>query len=70
MILFLAVLTVTPNLGRAFRLGKNPTSLTLIKDHCVESSFFCFLFSTLKEHISLQLYKHWFEPEILLWVAL
>ena len=33
-------------------------------------SFFCFLLSTLKEHISLHLYKHWFELEILLWVAL
>ena len=70
MILFLALFTVTPNLGRTFRLGKNPTSLTLIKDHCVESYFFWFLLSTLKEHISLHLYKHWVEPEILLWVAL
>ena len=33
MILFLALLTVTPDLGRTFCLGKNPTSLTLIKDH-------------------------------------
>ena len=42
MILFLALFTVTPNLGRNFRLGKNPTSLTLIKDHCVESYFVLF----------------------------
>ena len=39
MILFLALFTVTPNLGRTFRLGKNPTSLTLIRDHCVESYY-------------------------------
>ena len=70
MILFLALFTVTPNLGKGFRLGKNPTALTLIKNHCVESYFFCFLLSTMKEHISRHLYKHWFEPEILLWVAL
>ena len=42
MILFLALFTVTPNLGRTFRLGKNPTSLTLIKDHRVESEIILF----------------------------
>ena len=69
MFLFLALFTVTPNLGGTFRLGKNPTSLTLIKDHCVESEF-CFLIYTLKEHISLHVNKYWFEPETLLWVVL
>ena len=48
MFLFLALFTVTPNKGRTFRLGKNPTSLTLIKDKCVD---FFFLLSTLKDHI-------------------
>ena len=70
MILFLALFTVTPNLGRSFRLGKNPTSLTLITDHCVESNLFWFLLSNLTGHISLHLYMHWFESELLLWVAL
>ena len=68
MFLILALLTVTPNLEGAFGLGKNPTSLNLIKDHCVESFFF--LTSTLKEHMSLHVYKYWFEPEILKWVVL
>ena len=41
----LAFFTVMPNLEGTFRLGKNPTSLRLIKDHCVESYFFfVFLF--------------------------
>ena len=31
-----------PNLGGTFRLGKNPTSLTLIKVHCVESEIILF----------------------------
>ena len=68
MFLFLALFTVTPNLGGTFRLGKNPTSLTLIKDHCVESFFFVlFLLSNLKEHISLTLIKdHCVESEIIL----
>ena len=39
MFLFLALFTVTPNLGG---LGKNPTSLTLIKNHCVESEIILF----------------------------
>ena len=42
MFLFLALFTVTPNLGGTFHLGKNPTSLTLIKDHCVESKIYLF----------------------------
>ena len=42
MFLILALFTVTPNLEGTFRLGKNPTSLSLIKDHCVESYFFLF----------------------------
>ena len=58
MFLFLALFTVTPNLGGTFRLGKNPTSLTLIKDHCVESEII--LFSSF----------YWFAPENLLWVVL
>ena len=70
MLLFLALFTVTTNLGGTFRLGKNPTSLTLIKDHCVESEIILFLISTLKKHISLHVYKYWFEPETLLWVVL
>ena len=45
MFLFLALFTVTPNLGGTFRLGKNPTSLTLIKDHCVESEIILFSYS-------------------------
>ena len=44
MFLFLALFTVTPNLGGTFRLGKNPTSLTKIKDNCIESEII--LFST------------------------
>ena len=42
MFLILALFTVTPNLGGTFCLGKNPTSLNWIKDHCVESSIFLF----------------------------
>ena len=42
MFLFLDLCTVTPNLGGTFRLGKNPTSLTLIKDHCFESEIILF----------------------------
>ena len=70
MFLFLALFTVTPNLGWTFRLGKNPTSLTLINDHYVESKLFCVLISTLKEHVSLHVYKYWSESEALLWVVL
>ena len=44
MFLFLALFTVTPNLGGTFRLGKNPTSLTLIKGHCVEYEIILFSF--------------------------
>ena len=44
MFLFLALFTVTPNLGGTFCLGKIPTSLTLIKDHCVESEIILFSF--------------------------
>ena len=40
MFFILALFSVTPNLEGTFRLGKNPTSLSLIKDHCVESYFF------------------------------
>ena len=69
MFLFLALFTVTPNLGGTFRLGKNPTSLTLIKDNFIESEIILFLLSTLKEHISLHVYKYWFAPENLLWVG-
>ena len=65
MFSILALFTVTPNLEGTFRLGKNPSSLSLIKDHCVKSYFFCFLISTLKEHMSLHVYKLWFEPEFL-----
>ena len=43
MFLILALFTVTPNLEGTFRIGKNPTSLSLIEDHCVESYFFLFL---------------------------
>ena len=58
MFLILALFTVTPNVEGTFRLGKNPTSLSLIQDHCVESFFFFFfLISTLKEHMSLHVYK-------------
>ena len=42
MFLFLALFTVIPNLGGPFCLGTNPTSLTLIKDHCVESEIILF----------------------------
>ena len=42
MFFFLVLFTVTPNLGGTFRLGKNPTSLTLIKDQCVESEIILF----------------------------
>ena len=42
MFLISALFTVTPNLGGTFRLGKNPTSLTLIKDHCVKSEIILF----------------------------
>ena len=42
MFLFLALFTVTPNFEGTFCLGKNPTSLTLIKDHCVESEIILF----------------------------
>ena len=44
MFLFLALFTVTPNFGGTFRLEKNPTSLTLIKDNCVESEIILFSF--------------------------
>ena len=44
MFLFSALFTVRPNLGGTFRLGKNPTSLTLIKDHYVESEIILFSF--------------------------
>ena len=36
----------------------------------LDLKLFCFLISTLKEHISLHVYKYWFEPETLLWVVL
>ena len=50
MFLILSLFTVTPNLEGTVRVGKNPTSLTLIRDPSVELYFcFCFL-STLKEH--------------------
>ena len=62
--------TVTPNLEGTFRLGKNSTTLCLIKDHCVESNFFCFLISTLKKHKPLHVYKYWFEPVTLQLVVL
>ena len=42
MFLLLALFTVTPKLGGTFRLGKIPTSLTLIKDHYVESEIIIF----------------------------
>ena len=44
MFLFSSLFTFTPNLGGTFRLGKNPTSLTLIKDHFVESEIILFSF--------------------------
>ena len=42
MFLILSLFTVTPNLEGTFRLGKNPTSLTLIKDSSVQSYLFLF----------------------------
>ena len=42
MVLILALFTVTPNLEGTFRLGKNPASLNLTKDHCVDSYNFLF----------------------------
>ena len=42
MFLILSLFTVTPNLEGTFRLEKNPTSLTLIKDPSVESYLFLF----------------------------
>ena len=42
MFLLLALFIVTPNLEGTFRMGKNPTSLTLIKDHFVESDIILF----------------------------
>ena len=61
MFLILGVFTVTPNLKGTFRLGKNPTSKIIV----LNLEIFCFLISTLKEHMSLHVYKYWFEPEIL-----
>ena len=66
MFLLLALFIVTPNLEGTFRMGKNPTSLTIM----LNLTLFCFLDSILKEHISLRVYKYWFEPETLLWVVL
>ena len=42
MFLTLALFTVTPNLEGSFHLGKNPTSLSLIKDYFVESEHVLF----------------------------
>ena len=70
MFLILALFTFTPNLEGLFFWVKILPHLICSRNNVLNLKFFCFLISTLKEHMSLHVYKYWFEPEIVWWVLL